>query len=74
MLAISPQEIKTLMEFLPALIPYVILEFALMITALVHLLKRNKVRRGNVIIWLLVIILIQIIGPVLYFLFGREEE
>ena len=74
MLAVTAQGIKSLISFLPVLIPLAILELALTITALVHLLKRNKVRRGNVVIWILVIVLLEIIGPVLYFLFGREEE
>jgi hypothetical protein len=70
----SGQGLKFLMDYLPVLIPIAILQLVLMITALVHLLKRNKVRCGNVVIWLLVIILVNLIGPVLYFLFGREEE
>lgn len=74
MLTNSEQIIKLLLQYLPVLIPIAILQLVLMITALVHLLKRNKVRRGNVVIWLLIIIFINYIGPVLYFLFGREEE
>ena len=70
----AEQGLKLVMEYLPVLIPLAILQLILMITALVHLLKRNKVRCGNVVIWLLVIILVNLIGPVLYFLFGREEE
>ena len=74
MLAITSDQLDFLISLLPVLIPIAILQLTLMITALVHLLKRNKVRRGSVVIWLLVIILVNLIGPVLYFLFGREEE
>ncbi len=70
----SMDGLSKLLEFLPVIIPLIILELSLTITALVHLLKRNKVRRGSVVIWLLVILLVNIIGPVLYFLFGREED
>lgn len=65
---------ETLKQYLPFLIPVIILEYGLLIAALVHLIKRRKTRNLNVIIWAIIIICIQIIGPVLYFLIGREEE
>ena len=42
--------------------------------ALVDLVKRERVRGGNKLVWVLVIILINIIGPIIYLLAGREES
>ncbi|WP_245592993.1 PLD nuclease N-terminal domain-containing protein [Carnobacterium funditum] len=45
-----------------------------MITALLHLLNHPNVKRGSKIMWILIIVLINTIGPIAYFLFGRSEE
>ncbi|MCL2281363.1 MAG: PLDc N-terminal domain-containing protein [Dehalococcoidia bacterium] len=55
------------------LIPIVLLELGLMIWALVDILHRENVRGNNKIVWILVIVLIDIIGPIIYFLAGRNE-
>lgn len=59
---------------LPLVIPLIILELALMITALLHVLRHPHYRFGNKIMWLLIVVLFQIIGPVIYFVFGRGED
>jgi hypothetical protein len=64
----------TIMEILPFLIPLLILQLILLIIALVDLIKRQKVRGDNKVLWALLIVLVNIIGPVVYLIFGREEE
>ncbi len=64
----------TIVEILPFLIPLLILQLVLLIIALVDLIKRQKVRGDNKVIWALLIVLVNIIGPVVYLIFGREEE
>jgi len=61
-------------EYLPFLIPLVIIELALMVTALIHVLKHPHYRFGNKTFWVIVVLFIQIIGPISYFVFGREDE
>lgn len=63
-----------LMELLPFLIPLFLIQLALMITALMHVLKHPQYRFGSKIMWIFVVVLLQIIGPVVYFAFGRGEE
>ena len=65
---------QEIMEYLPFLIPILIIELALAITALVHVLRHPNYRFGNKAVWIIVVLLIQIIGPVVYFVFGRGEE
>lgn len=65
---------EQIVELLPLIIPLLILEFILKVVALVHVVRHPKYRFGNMIIWVLVVLLIQIIGPVVYFVFGRGEE
>ena len=61
-------------EMLPWLIPLVILEFSLMVIALVDLIGRDKVRGDSKIVWALIIIFFGLIGPIVYFIGGRGEE
>lgn len=63
-----------LMDNLPLLLPLILLELLLMIMALVHVLKHPYYRFGNRILWVIIVVVIQIIGPVVYFAFGRGED
>jgi len=62
------------MQYLPFLIPIVLVELALMITALVHVFTHKNYRFGNRVLWVILVLCIQIIGPILYFTIGRGEE
>ena len=59
-------------EFLPFLVPLVISELALLAYTLYHILTH---KRGNRTLWLIVVIVgMQFIGPILYFLLGKEDS
>ncbi|GEL67378.1 PLD nuclease N-terminal domain-containing protein [Marinilactibacillus psychrotolerans] len=55
-------------------IPLILLEVGLMITALIHVLKHPDYKFGNKLMWILIVVFIQIIGPIVYFVFGRGEN
>ncbi|EAE2659117.1 negative regulator of sigma-Y activity [Listeria monocytogenes] len=55
------------------IIPVILLYLALLLTAIIDLTKNWNIRK-NPIIWLIVIIVINIFGPIAYFIFGRKEE
>ena len=68
-------EITELMEFLPFLIPLVIAEFALFGYTLYHILTHKTYKRGNRTLWLvLTIVLMNFVGPILYFVQGKEDS
>ena len=63
-----------IMEFLPFLIPLVIVQFILFGYTLYHILTHKTYKRGNRAIWLLITILfMNFVGPILYFLLGKED-
>ncbi len=62
----------TLNEVLPLLAPLVLVQVAMMIAALLDL-RRRTTTRGPRWVWGLVIVFVSLLGPTLYFLFGREE-
>ena len=63
-----------LMEMLPFLIPLAIAEFALFGYTLYHILTHNTYKRGNRNLWLVItIVFMNCVGPILYFLLGKED-
>ena len=54
--------------------PLVVLQFGLLIWALYDLTRPGrKVRWDSRVLWAVIVVFISIVGPVVYFLFGREE-
>lgn len=64
---------EQIMEYLPFLIPLVLAQFALMGFAVYHILTHKSYKRGTRPLWLVVSILLNFIGPILYFVFGKED-
>jgi len=63
-----------LQQYMPLLIPLAVIELGLLVAALIHIFRHKTYRVGNRVIWVIVCILFEIIGPVLYFIFGRADE
>lgn len=63
-----------LIHYLPYLFPYLIVSFSLSIIALIHVVRHRSFRFGNVFLWAVIVLFLQIIGPIGYFLIGKGEE
>ena len=62
-------------EMLPFLIPLIIAEFGLLGYTIRHILTHKTYKMGNRAIWLVVVIIgMQFIGPILYFILGKEDD
>ena len=59
-------------ELIPLLIPIILVEIVLVVIALVDLVRRERTR-GPKWAWVLVILFLNLVGPIIYLLFGREE-
>jgi hypothetical protein len=68
----SPQ-ISLIQQILPYLLPILVIQVILRIVALIDLVKKPATR-GPKWMWALIIIFLNIIGPVIYFVAGRKEE
>ena len=65
---------EKLVEYLPFLIPLIVAQFALLGYTLHHILTHDSYKRGSRALWLGVsIVLMNFVGPILYFLFGKED-
>ncbi|WP_125590922.1 PLDc N-terminal domain-containing protein [Companilactobacillus jidongensis] len=58
---------------LPLFIPLIILEVGLDLAALIHIFRHKNYRMGNRILWVLLTLLVNPIGAILYFIIGREQ-
>ncbi len=65
-------ENKSWIEMILRFAPLLMVWLALLIAGLIDLVPRQQTR-GPKWLWFGVVILFSIIGPVAYFLFGREE-
>ena len=67
-------DLATLKEFLPFIIPLVIVQFTLLAYTIYHILTHDHYKRGNRILWMIVAIVgMEFVGPILYFILGKEE-
>ena len=66
--------IDLLIEYLPFIVPLILLQIGLAIFSAIHVVRHPHYRFGNRMMWLLVVLLIQWIGPLVYFVFGRGDE
>ena len=61
-------------EMLLSMWPLIALQLALMIWALVDLIRRRKVKWLPKFAWALIVILVNLFGPIAYLLFGRGDD
>ncbi len=64
-----------LKEYLPIIIPIAIAQLILLVITLRHIFTHDNYKRGNRVLWVIVTIIgMEFVGPILYFLLGKEEE
>lgn len=59
-------------ELLPFLIPLILLQAVLMITALVMIIRQKEFKYLNKPVWILIAVFLNLLGPVLYFVLERR--
>lgn len=63
-----------LKELLPFLLPLILVQFGLLIYALHHVFTHSTYKRGSRKVWVAVCIIgMEFVGPVLYFILGKED-
>ena len=64
---------EKILEMLPFLIPLAALQFALLGYALYHALTHSRYKLGSRPLWVILIVLVNFIGPILYLTIGKED-
>lgn len=61
-------------QIIALVVPIIVIQLGLMIAALIDLERdERRVRGGSKLVWALVIVFVNVVGPILYFVAGREE-
>lgn len=58
---------------LSILLPFIIIQGVLVVLAVFDWIRKQDKLRGNRWVWLAVIVIINTIGPIIYFIFGRRK-
>ena len=67
-------QMAQLRQVLPLIVPLVVLQLALLVLAIVDLFREERhVRFASKPVWALIIVFVNILGPLVYFFFGRED-
>lgn len=72
MLMMQPA-IQTIQDNIAILAPLFVIQLILLITAVVSLVKADETN-GPKWLWVIIIVFVNIIGPILYFIFGRRNH
>lgn len=65
---------QNLQQYLPIILPILVLQLILMVAALVDLFKpERRVLGDRKPVWVLIIFFVNLVGPLAYFLVGRKE-
>lgn len=67
-------EMDVVIEYLPFLIPLILLQIGLAVFSLVHVLKNPHYRFGNQMTWIIIVLFLQFVGPAIYFALGKGEK
>ncbi|MFP3376531.1 PLD nuclease N-terminal domain-containing protein [Bacillus sp. SIMBA_069] len=62
-----------IMAFLPIILPVIAVGALLVFIAFIDLYRHRKTRK-NVLVWTLIIIFVNVLGPILYFVIGRKDS
>ena len=62
-----------LVQYWPLLVPIVLIDVGVKIAALVDLCRREQVAGGKKWIWAIVVLGINLLGSIIYLVFGRKE-
>jgi DMSO reductase anchor subunit len=68
------KEYMDALELIKLIWPMLVIQLALQIFAVVDVFRKKKTRNLSVPVWVIIILLGEILGPIIYFLAGRSEE
>ena len=63
-----------LQQYWPFLLPLAVIQVGLMVAALIHIFRHNTYKTGNRVLWVIVSVCLNTLGPILYFTIGRSDD
>lgn len=65
---------QDVLEILKIAWPIIIIQLALAAWAIIDIVKKKKTKNLSPLVWVLIALFLNTVGPILYFLLGRVEE
>lgn len=65
---------ERVLEIIKLIWPLIVIQLALQIYAIVDVVRAKKTKNLSSVIWIVIIILGEILGPIAYLLVGKSEE
>ncbi len=65
---------QDILNILKLAAPLLVLQLAAIIWAITDIIKRKKTRNLNPVIWIIIVLFFELLGPIAYFLIGRAED
>ena len=65
---------ERLIELLPLIIPLMLVQIGLVVYALIVLKNTQKVRGESRLLWILIIIFVNLFGPIIFLIYGRLAD
>jgi len=63
-----------LREYWMFLLPLAVIQIGLMVAALIHIFRHHTYKTGNRVLWVILSVCLNTIGPILYFTIGRSDD
>lgn len=64
----------TMSELISLLLPLLVIQFTLAIIAIVSIVRSDSTRGLPKWAWIVIVLVVNTIGPIAYFIFGREKD
>ncbi|MDI6453260.1 PLDc N-terminal domain-containing protein [Peloplasma aerotolerans] len=61
-------------ELLPLIIPLLLVQVVLVVYALLVLKKTKRVRGESRLLWILIIVFLNLAGPIIFLIYGRLDD
>ena len=65
---------NTLFEILPLLVPVLLIDIALAVASVRHILRHPHYRFGNKTMWLVIVVVLLLFGPIIYFVYSLSDS
>lgn len=66
--------VNQFIEYWPFLVPMLVIQVTLVLVALIHIFRHNTYRIGNRTLWVVIVVVFQLLGSIVYLTVGREQE
>ncbi|MCL2526535.1 MAG: PLDc N-terminal domain-containing protein [Coriobacteriia bacterium] len=65
---------EAMLRAMPLFLPLAIVQVGLLVVALRMIFAQKYFPVGNQMLWIFIVVLFSFFGPILYFIFGREQS